>query len=643
VKTADQPTTGPDPVTHEPDSGRLVPWIRFANRLVRDISIIVQVIAVAALVAEVIVVLSNITLRTFFARGVPAVDDLDRLMLSVVAFIGAAASYAAGREMRLTVVQRALRRPMAEALDSIIDIVVLVSASALCLAALQLVELLQSQQMPELHTPRSLLVWPIVIGNALIAFYALRRLLGKGLKGRLRVIVPTCLLIALAGATSTSWLGLLNLTTFDALLLGVFVVALAAGVPIGLIFGSIALAYLYGAGEPITTAPSYMQDSLSSPILIALPFFILAGLIMLYGGMAQHLSRFVLAGAGRVRGGAHQALLVGMMIFSGISGSKLADIVALGTMVKDMTADEEFNKEETAAVLAAAAIAGETIPPSIALIVIASITSVSTAALFAAGLGPAALLALMMAVIIAIRNPGHAARARARQIRLGQVLRLGVRAAPALLLPVLLIIGITAGFGTPSEVSSLAVAYGFAATVATERKADWKAWWQTLTEALGMAGMVLWVISNAAAFSWMLTIQQIPQTVTTLAIDAVGHNKIGFLLVTIALLVLLGMALEGLPALLILVPVLFPSVLVFGISPVQYSIVLILAMGLGAFLPPVGIGSYVAASVSGGSVERLPQRLWPYIVVLLLGIIAIALYPPVSLALPELLKLRTSG
>jgi tripartite ATP-independent transporter DctM subunit len=220
------------------------------------------------------------------------------------------------------------------------------------------------------------------------------------------------------------------------------------------------------------------------------------------------------------------------------------------------------------------------------------------------------------------------------------MISLGGRALPVLVLPVILVGGIVSGFGTPAEVSSLAVVYGFVASAGTQRRLDRKAWWQTLTEGVAVSGAVLFVIASASAFAWMLSFQLFPQTVASFVLSAIGHNAVAFMLMTVFLLVVLGALLEGLPAVLILSPILFPVLSYFGVPPVHFGIVMIVSMGLGHFLPPIGIGSYVASAVAGTSVEGMMGRFWPYALILLAGIIFVALVPAISLTVPEWFHLR---
>jgi tripartite ATP-independent transporter DctM subunit len=621
--------------------GRSAAVNRLPEQLLNGLTVGVKGIVAFAITVELIVVFANMVVRTFFNTTVPAVNDLATLMLTIVCFLGAAIAYAERKEMRFELLHRALSQKWQLRMDGIITVIVAVIAAVLCVMSFQLAEFRSGARLPQLLIPETFLIGPMVAGNGLMAVYALTRLALPGFRARLPYIIGTLLVAGVLAVTSSYWLGFFNLQSFNILLLAAFAVMLLAGVPLSTVFAAIPLAFLYGDGLPSMIVPGQMQDAVGNFILIALPFFIAAGLILLHGGMATHLSNFILRIFRRVPGGPYQPLIAGMMVFSGISGSKLADIVALGTMVKDLTEKERLNKNETAAVLAAAAVMGETIPPSIGLIVISSITTASTAALFAAGLGPAAFLALVLAILVAIRTRRRSPVQEGGGFRV--IGGLFLRALPGLLLPTILIAGIVSGFGTPSEVSALAVVYGVVVTALVLRRIDLKIYWRTLSETAAMAGTVLYVIAAASAFAWMLTYQLVPQVVAHLVLSSIGPNVIVFMLISVALLIVLGAILEGLPAILILAPILFLSVKDLGISPVQFGIVLIMAMGMGAFMPPIGVGSYVAAAVADTSVEGMMRHMWPYIIVLILGILVVALVPSIALTIPLLLHLRVGS
>jgi tripartite ATP-independent transporter DctM subunit len=358
---------------------------------------------------------------------------------------------------------------------------------------------------------------------------------------------------------------------------------------------------------------------------------------MTEGGLSRRLTDFVISLVGRFRGGMLQVIVVSMYIMSGISGSKVADVAAVGTTMKDIMRRERYNPGETAAVLATCAVMGETVPPSIAMLVLASVTSLSIGSLFVAGLLPAAVIALCLMVLIYFRSRGRAGELKKHSLR--EIVRAGVNAIPAVVAPVILIGGIVSGVATPTEVSSTAVIYALVLSVFVYRTLGGGQLWRVMTGTAAQAGMVLFITSTASTFSWSLTIAKMPQRIAALFGTLHGSATL-FMLATIVTLVVMGALLEGLPALLIFGPLLLPMAAQFGVDPLQYGIVLIIAMGLGAFSPPIGVGMFVTCSICDTTMENASRHMVPYLVVVVIGLLLVAFVPWFSLVMPGLLSMN---
>jgi tripartite ATP-independent transporter DctM subunit len=379
-----------------------------------------------------------------------------------------------------------------------------------------------------------------------------------------------------------------------------------------------------------------MQAGISSFVMLSIPFFILAGYVMTEGGLSRRLTDFIISLVGRFRGGMLQVIVVSMYIMSGISGSKVADVAAVGTTMKNVMRRERYDSGETAAVLAACAIMGETVPPSIAMLVLASVTSLSIGTLFIAGLLPAAVMALCLMVLIFFRSRSRAGETKKHSV--GEITHAGVQAIPALIAPVILIGGIVSGVATPTEVSSTAVIYALLLSIFFYRSLRPGQLWRVMASTAAQAGMVLFITSTASTFSWSLTIAKMPQQIAALLSVFHGSATL-FTLATIATLVVMGALLEGLPALLIFGPLLLPMAPNFGIDPLQYGLVMIIAMGLGAFSPPIGVGMFVTCSICETTMENATRHMLPYLVVLIIGLLLVAFVPWFSMVAPRLLNL----
>jgi len=386
----------------------------------------------------------------------------------------------------------------------------------------------------------------------------------------------------------------------------------------------------------VSAVPLGMASGAKGFVLLAIPFFILAGSIMNSAGLTLPLARLVESLIGHLRGGLLQVVVVTMYIFSGISGSKVADVAAVGTTMRSMLEKRKYERGEVVAVLSASAIMGETIPPSIVLLVMGSITTLSTTTLFLAGFIPAAFLGLCIMCLIFVRAR-KLTSTPSPKATWGLRFRSTFLALPTLLLPVGMVVGILSGFATPTEVSSVAVAYAFILAFAY-KQGNRKLFGETLGETTTTAGMVLFIIAAASPLAQTLAVAGVSGQIETLMLS-LGGNALVFMLLTIVLLIIMGQLLEGLPAILIFAPLLLPIAISFGVNPIQYAMVMIIAMGIGSFAPPAGVGFYVASATGRETIEKSLKHFWPYLIIVTLGLIVLASVPWFSTVLPSMFGL----
>jgi tripartite ATP-independent transporter DctM subunit len=590
----------------------------------------------AAILGELAVVLLNVVSRVTTGDSILWTQEVSQLALLTVAFVGGAIAYPKGAHMSVrALVDRlpARWRPHQEAL---VDWLVLaMGAASLVLFRPVLAERWNSRT-PIMHVREFWLSMPMAVGMALICYFAIYRLalrsvrsVAGGLVGLLAIGGLALLLGAWAHESSTqSLLGIVLLALFALLFLGV---------PIAFVLALISGAYIYWGGfSDVSAVPIGMESGAKGFLLLAIPFFILAGAIMNSARLMAPLARVCETFIGHIRGGLLQVILPTMYIFSGISGSKVADVAAVGTSMRDMLDERKYPRGEVVAVLSASAIMGETIPPSLVLLVLGSITSLSTVALFAAGVLPAAFLAVCVMALIYFRarkleviaSPKASWRTRGTSL---------VAAIPVLILPIGLVGGIVSGVATPTEVSGLAAAYGLLIVFAY-RRASGRVFWEAFRDTSTSAGMILFIIAAASPFAQALAIGGASDQIATL-MAGLGQSKILFFAVSILLLIVMGQILEGLPAILIFAPLLLPPALALGINPIQYCMVLIVAMGIGSFAPPAGIGFYVASAIGRETMEKSLRHFVPYLLALIVGIAVLAAIPWLSTALPNALGL----
>jgi tripartite ATP-independent transporter DctM subunit len=599
----------------------------------RFIDGIAEGLVVAALLGELILVLANVGARAYLQRSFLWSDEAARFTLSILAFIGGAVAYRRRDHAFVRVLLNLASARTQAAFFAFADILVLFTAALTGIASAEFIASSWGERTPIFQAPAALIALPLPAGMALLALYAVDNL--RRDHGRVAWVIAAAFAAALLAAALTrdSWLPQLGGDAAIIVALTLFFIAILAGVPVGFVLLLSTAAYLWASdAAAMVVLPQTMVNGTGNFILLAVPFFILAGLIMERGGISVRLVQFIHALVGHLRGGLLQVTVVSMYIVSGLSGSKPADVAAVGTVMRDQLR-ERHGAAEGAAVLAAAAIMGETVPPSIAMLIVGSITSVSVAAMFIGGLIPAALMAVCLMALIYVRTV-RAGTPPTPRVPLTLMIRAGWRALLPLLMPGMLLAGILLGVATPTEVAAFAVLYGLFLAVAVYREMDLRAFMRTAADTAALTGVLLFIFAAASGFSWALTIAYLPQRLVVL-LHSVGNSVEIFMLASIALLILVGVLLEGLPSLNVLAPLLIPIAGKLGINEMHYALVLIIAMGVGGFMPLAGVGFYVCCSVMKCNIESASRAMIPYLIMVLIGLLIIAFVPWFALFLPK--------
>ena len=592
-----------------------------------------EAVVVAALFGELLLVLANVLARLVFRESFLWSDEIARLVLSILAFIGGAVAYRRRDHAQVRLILNLVPKRVERVCLALADVVVFFVSGLIAVVSIEFVAASWAERTPILQVPAALIAMPLPIGMALMAECAAERLWRT--HGRLALIVAALFLLATAAAAMTyeSWLPALGDDSSLIAALVLFFVAIFAGVPVGFVLLLAAASYLWTSGAaPLVVLPQTMVAGAGNYILLAVPFFILAGLVMERGGISVRLIRFVHALVGHFRGGLLQVAVVSMYVISGLSGSKPADVAAVGTIMRDEVA-ARHGAPEGAAVLAVSAVMGETVPPSIAMLIVGSITNVSVAAMFIGGLMPAAVIALCLMALIAVRARRAGARPALRApVRV--ITHAGLNAILPLLMPGMLLAGILLGLATPTEIAALAVVYGLVLSMLVYRELTIAGFLRALESTATLTGVLMFIFAAASAFSWVLTIAYLPQRLVDLL--AAGHaSATFFMLGSIALLIFVGVLLEGLPSLNVLAPLLLPIAVKLGFSGLHFAIVLIIAMGVGGFMPLAGVGFYVCCAVMRCDIEPASRAMLPYLAVVLAGLLIVAFVPWFALALPN--------
>jgi tripartite ATP-independent transporter DctM subunit len=590
----------------------------------------------AAVLTELIILFANVITRSFFDFTILWANEFGHLVLGVVAFVGGALAYNRNEHIAVHAVIERLPTSWRPALDSFIDWMVAIGSAYVAYVSIDIVRSRSEELSTVMEISMRWFVLPLTAGLVLMTFFALYRLSRRSKAAALSSGLVFALLLGALAAINGVWGPFEDSSFVTWLTITFFAIFMALGLPVGFVLATVATMFTYfSAGEAMIAIPSTMQAGVSNFVLLAIPFFMMAGYVMTEGGLSSRLSDFVVSVVGRVRGGLFQVIVVSMYIFSGISGSKAADVAAVGTSLKKMIRDNGYDEPEFAAILSAGAVMGETIPPSLPMLVLGSITTISMGALFMAGLLPALVLALCLMGAIYVKAR-MANKYPGIKTPMAVVRRNTLLAAPALLVPVLLVVGIVTGLATPTEISSVAVIYGLVLSLILYREMTLKKFWSTVSDTAVKGGMILFITSTASSFAYTLTAAGIPTEIADLMIKMAGHTDWVFMLASLLILVVMGALLEGLPALLVFAPILMPLAPKFGVSPIQYGIVLLIAMGIGCFAPLIGVGMYISCSVTGTKVEAASRAMIPYAILLFVGLLLVAFVPWFSLVLPRL-------
>jgi C4-dicarboxylate transporter DctM subunit len=417
-----------------------------------------------------------------------------------------------------------------------------------------------------------------------------------------------------------------------------FVILLISAVPVAFAVGMAGFLGLWWSGKyPLAIIIQQIFLTADSFVLLAIPLFVLAGALMETGGIAVRLVRFAQALVGWIRGGLAMAVVVAEYIFSGISGSTIADVSAIGaTMIPPLT-KAGYKPEEAVSVVASASAMGILVPPCILMIIIGAIADVSVAALFAGGFIPALVMAIIIMVYIYLKAR-RGGMLPSQSLSLREIGRTFIDALIPLGMPIIIFGGILGGVFTPTEAAAIAVFYAAIVGLFIYREISWSALPGILINSAVVTATVCFLLGTAAVVAWILTVGQVPAFLVKIMRE-LSAGPTAFLLFSALLFIILGAVIEGPAAVVILLPTFLPVVKQFGIDLIHYSIVITAAVGIGLFLPPIGVGLFISCGIAKISMDRALGPMLPYVIFLCLGLLIVVLFPWFTLIIPRILGL----
>lgn len=413
-----------------------------------------------------------------------------------------------------------------------------------------------------------------------------------------------------------------------------FVLTLLIGLPIYAVMGMSVVVYFLLSGVNPVTIPHRAFAGIDVFVLMAVPFFILAGNLMNAGGTTRRLVALAESMVGWVRGGLAHVNVVVSMLFAGISGSAAADTAAVGSIMIKSMRERGYPTEFATAVTISSSLIGPIIPPSIILIVYAVVAGVSVNALFLAGIVPGILLGIAQMLLVSVYAWRHGFGERGR-FSIVAFLKAFLDGLLPLGMPIIILGGIFSGFFTPTEAAAVACLYALVVGMLIYREISWRDLPGIVIQSARTTGSALIIVAIAAPLSWILTKEQVPATVTA-AIQAVSDNPIVVLLLINLMLLVLGAFMEMIAALIILVPILLPVVTGMGLDPVHFGIIVAINLTIGMITPPVGISLFIGATIARIPAERLALANMPFLLVSIAVLLLITFVPALVMFLPDL-------
>lgn len=613
-----------DAVRREP-----IAWLEKLNKI---LGMLVEIPAALLVLAEVVVLLIGVTSRYVFHQPLVWSDELASILFLWLAMLGSIIAFQRGEHMRMTAIVGKLE-PRGRAF---LDLVAIAAGIAfLAFVVHPAYEFAQDEvyvTTPAMGIVNSWRAAALPIGLGLMLLVGLLQIFRLGrLKdaflalGLIAVIVGGMALAGGGGALKP--LGNWNLLLFFVVGVGALVLL---GVPIAFSFGLATFGYItLTTGTPSVVLIGRMDEGMSHLILLAVPLFVLLGLLIEMTGIARAMVNFLANLLGHVRGGLSYVLIGAMYLVSGISGSKAADMAAVAPALFPEMRKRGAKPGDLVALLSATGAQTETIPPSLVLITIGSVTGVSIAALFTGGLLPGVVVGVTLAALVWWRYRGEdlsdVRRATGREIA-----KSFLTSIPALALPVVIRVAVVEGVATATEVSTIGIVYAVIAGLLVYRQFEWKRIYPMLVSTASLSGSILFIIGAATGMAWALT-QSGFSTALAEAMQALPGGAITFMSVSVVAFIILGSVLEGIPAIVLLGPLLFPIARQVGIHEVHYAMVVTLAMGIGLFAPPFGVGYYAACAISRIHPNEGMKPIVGYMIALFIGTVLVAAIPWISI------------
>jgi len=607
-----------------------VAWLRLA------VSNIFEGLSILLILAEVGVIGAAVFTRYVINRPIAGSDELATLVLVWLTFISGAVVSRRRAHLSVNIIVKLLPGRVQQWIEATVGWLMVAMLAVLAWQSVLLAQRRSDEVSQGFGYSLALLPLPLVLG-------AIGMIVFEGAHLRQLPRMPAAVSgIALAAAVLGVWefgprLGwdLTKLPPLGVLIAG-FAVIVVASAPLLLALGLPSLGYLLMLGGPnLLTFPQASISGSQNFVLLAVPLFILAGAVMESGGISVRLVNLAMALVGHLRGGLAQVSVVSAIFFSGISGSAIADVIAMGSVLVPSMQKAGYSREDSVSIVSAASAMGILVPPALLMVILGAMANLSVTRLFAAGLLPAFVIAacLMLLIYGLSRRKNWPTAKRASMGDLGKAAREGLI---PILTPVIIFGSIFTGVATVTEAAGLAVIYALIVGVFVYGEIKPRHLVKILLDSSVMTGVCMTVVAISSLFTLLLARQQVPDKLAAWILS-VSDKQWFFIVGTILLFIIFGALVEGIPSVIILGPIFYPIAAKLGIDLIHYSIVIVGAVGIGLFLPPVGIGLFIATAMGQTTMAKVLVPFAPFLMVLLAAVVLIGFVPWFTLIVPRLL------
>lgn len=605
------------------------------NRFVEGLDRLLSIILHLLLVAMLSTTLAQVASRYLFNSPLGWTEELTRLMLIVYTLVGAVTALRTDRHPRMDDLVLRLPGPLQKAMAVFSDAIIVLSCTVLVMHGWRVGQRTISMASA-FDIPLKYLFFTLVGVSVLVI--AFQWVMSAEKRGWLLSTLSVALGVGAYWYMMNIPAPYIEGASSSAIVVVLLLVFLAMSVPVAFaLIGSALIGLYFDQIATFDMLPQRIVGGIDSFLLIAIPFFLLAGEIMNKGGVTRRFVAIAQALVGHLRGGIGQTNVVTNLLMSGVSGSSSADCAAVGKLLIPEMKKAGYTGAFAAATTASASILANMLPPSINLLIYAGLASVSVGALFIATIVPGLLLVLTMMIVVYWHARRHNIPRQSERFsagELGRSLRSGIW---ALGLPLIVVVGLRAGAFTATEAAAIAAAYAFFVAFVVYRQIRLRDLPEISRSVAEDTAVIMLIIAASAPFAWILTVQQVPQTLAAGLGPLMEHPWLLLIAVNL-LLIVVGLPLEPAPAMVILVPILMPILAVAGVDPVHFGIIMVFNLFIGALTPPVGNLAFVAGMVAKEKPSAVFWALNPYFLALFISLVVLTFVPALSLWLPSILS-----